>query len=49
LHLIEIVGFGLRAAIYATAAVLRRKATFRDKARTHWTFFRLMFDKEFRG
>jgi hypothetical protein len=49
LHLIEIIGFGLRAVIYATAAVLRREAALGDKARTHWTFLRLMFQREFRG
>jgi len=49
LHLIEVIGFGVRAAMYAAAAVLRREAIFRDKARTHWMFLRLMFQKEFRG
>lgn len=49
LHLIEIVGFGVRALVYTTAALLRRETMLRDKARTHWTFFRLMFQREYRG
>lgn len=49
LHLIEIIGFGLRAVIYTTAAFVRRETNLRDKARTHRTFFRLMFQREYRG
>ena len=49
LHVIEVLGFGVRAATYATVAVLRREASLRDKARTHWTFFRLMFQRGYRG
>jgi N-acetylglucosaminyl-diphospho-decaprenol L-rhamnosyltransferase len=49
LKLVEILGFGLRTVIYASAAVVRREPTLGDKARTHWTFFRLMFQKDVRG
>ncbi len=45
LRAIEAVGFGGRAAAFRLATLVRRDASISDRARVHWTYFKLALER----